>query len=143
MHDLFFQRYQALKSEDMKALRTSANEAQRASLQRKHLCRHRAGKQTVLSIEELPPSINHLPALCKRSICVYSKTPREACFPSSPDQVRQQSSHCPEQAAHSQVLSLLPSWRPHRQLWTTVRVHPTRVCPALPQCRGECSATGH
>lgn len=32
MHDLFFQRYQELKSEDVKALRTSANEAQRASI---------------------------------------------------------------------------------------------------------------
>lgn len=43
--------------------------------------------------EELPPSINRLPVPWKRTICVYSKMPREACFPSSPDQACPQSSH--------------------------------------------------
>lgn len=35
---------------------------------------------------------------------------------------------------HAGVLSLLSAWRPHRHLWTTSKIYPTSVCPALPQC---------
>lgn len=44
-----------------------------------------------------------------------------------------QSSHSLKLGAHTCVLSSLPAWRPWGPLWTTSRIHPTRMCCALPQ----------
>lgn len=95
MSGLVCQGYQALTSGDMKALRSSANEAQRASLQRKHLCTHQKGRQTTGSLSP-PPTATCLPALHTRAVCVYPKTPTEGCSPSSLDQACPQSSYSPE-----------------------------------------------
>lgn len=128
IHDLFFQRRLALKSEEVK---TPQQMRPKGHNYREGICAHTEWGGKLQWAQEIPPSTNHLPAPCKSTL-LYFQDAMGGLLPIQP-RLCPQSSHSLELAAHTCVLSCLPAWRPCSHLWTTSRTHPSRMCCALPQ----------
>lgn len=65
MHHLFFQRYSALKSEEVK---TPDQTRPKGHHYREGTCAHTEQGEKLQRAQELPPSTNHLPAPCKNTL---------------------------------------------------------------------------
>lgn len=145
MHDLFFQRWSALKSEEVKAPHQMRPKGHHY---REGICAHteRGDKINCSEPRSCHPALTIFqpPAIAP---CVTSKMPREGCL----DLMCPQSSQNLKLAAQISacVLSSLPAWRACSHLQTTSRIHPTRMCCALPQAANRAlnpqlaSSTGH